>query len=75
MEEFTDICHKVACHDLTLMEDFSCGLDEDIHFLMPRSNPWSRRASIGGSGGAAMGIQAEKKPRQRATKNPRGAGR
>lgn len=41
-EEFVTISHQVAFDDVTLMDGFWCGLDEDIHFLMPRgSSCWS----------------------------------
>lgn len=36
VEEFMNICHQATCDDLIIMEGFWCGLDEDLHFLMPR---------------------------------------
>ncbi len=30
-------CHLATCDDLTLMEGFWCGLEDDIRFVMPRA--------------------------------------
>ncbi len=30
VEEFMDTCHQATCSDLTLMEGFRVGLDEEI---------------------------------------------
>lgn len=37
--EFVDKCHLSTCDSLTLMEGFWCGLDEEIRFVMPRTDP------------------------------------
>lgn len=36
LEEFINISHCVTCDDLTLMDGFWCGLNEDVRFLMPK---------------------------------------
>lgn len=47
MEEFLDICHRATCDDICLIEGFRCGLDKDLHFIMPRGNPcWTLEAYI-----------------------------
>lgn len=35
MEKFLNLCHNVTCDDVCLMEGFQCGLDKDLHFVMP----------------------------------------
>ncbi len=34
VEEFMDTCHQATCSDLTLMEGFRVGLDEQIQMVM-----------------------------------------
>ncbi|KAL0181346.1 hypothetical protein M9458_023752, partial [Cirrhinus mrigala] len=44
---FVDNYHLATCDDLTLMEGFWCGLEEDIRFIMPRADPcWSLKSYI-----------------------------
>lgn len=47
MLEFFDYCHLTTCDDLTLMEGFWCGLEDEILFIMPRADPcWLLRNYI-----------------------------
>ncbi|KAF4118917.1 hypothetical protein G5714_000968 [Onychostoma macrolepis] len=42
VEEFIDTCHQAICSDLTLMEGFRVGLDEEMQIVMPLGDPsWS----------------------------------
>ncbi|KAL0180485.1 hypothetical protein M9458_022891, partial [Cirrhinus mrigala] len=39
VEEFVGTCHRASCNDVCLMEGCRCGLDDDLHFVMPCGNP------------------------------------
>ncbi len=42
-----DFCQLVTCDDLTLMEGFQCGLEDDVRSVMPKANPcWSLKSYI-----------------------------
>lgn len=42
MEEFVSICHYVICNNLTLIEGFRCGLDDEIQVVMSQGDScWS----------------------------------
>ncbi len=47
VREYVDKCHLATFDDLTLIEEFWCGLEDDIHFVMPRADLcWSLRNYI-----------------------------
>ncbi|KAL0168537.1 hypothetical protein M9458_036759, partial [Cirrhinus mrigala] len=46
VEEFVT-CHHASCDDICLMEGFRCGLDDDLHFVMPCGDPcWTLQSYI-----------------------------
>lgn len=38
VEQFVNICHRTTYDNLTLMEGFRCGLDDEIRFLMSKGD-------------------------------------
>lgn len=40
VEEFLSTCHRAIWDDVCLMERFQCGLDKDLRFILPCSNPY-----------------------------------
>ncbi|KAL1260180.1 hypothetical protein QQF64_008007 [Cirrhinus molitorella] len=44
---FINICHRARCDDVCLIGGFCCGLDDDIRFVLPQTDPqWTLLENI-----------------------------